>query len=405
MSDQVVGYLVLKMDTRFIINAINSIKSQGLLIAGLEILASILLLGLIGLALTKHLLALTRAANKMAQGDLSTRIPIQAHDEIGMTASAFNQMATRISEDQSALLFRENKIIQLNEELEDRVKQRTEELQETNTALQASFDVLKQTQNQLIESEKMAALGGLVAGISHEINTPVGVSVTAASHLQYKIKQYIQQYQGNTLTREDFELFIDTAQNSSQLILDNLDRAASLIRSFKQIAVDQTHDEARRFNLKTYLSEILLSLQPELKKYQPSTVINCVDDLELHSYPGVISQIITNLVMNSLIHGFEDMGKQQKHINIDITSSSQLVTLCYRDNGKGISTDHANKIFEPFFTTKRNQGGSGLGMHIVYNLVSQTLGGSITCQSQSGEGIFFQITIPRHNTTPGTSVS
>jgi len=290
----------------------------------------------------------------------------------------------------------EEKIQKLNADLEKRVKRRTIELEKTNSNLKTSLEQLQQTQHQLVESEKMAALGGLVAGIAHEINTPVGVSVTAASHLAKKIKNYAQQYEDNTLTREDFESLIKVSDNSSSMILANLERAADLIRSFKQIAVDQTCDEQRRFNLKNYLTQMLLSLEPELKKHQPVININCDNDFEMDSYPGAISQIFTNLIMNSLIHGFENMEQQQGRIEIDATSQDEQIILNYHDNGKGISPKKIKKIFEPFYTTKRNQGGSGLGMHIVYNLVNQTLGGTIICQAKKDEGAFFTIRLPNH---------
>jgi len=394
VSNQLVGYLKMEMDTLFIINALKTVRSQSLLIAAIEIFISIILLGLIGFALTKYLSTLTQAANQMSQGDLSVRVPVQTNDEIGATAAAFNLMATHIFEAQSKLLSRDNKISQLNEELESRVEQRTTELQVTNENLENSIQQLGDTQKQLVQSEKMAALGGLVAGISHEINTPIGVSLTAASHLAGKIKIYTQQYESNNLTREDFESLIKVSGNSSSLILANLERAAELIRSFKQIAVDQTSDEKRHFNLKKYLSEILLSLEPELKKYQPTIEINNDKDFEIESYPGAISQIFTNLVMNTLIHGFENMEKQQGHIQISISKTNEQTIINYHDNGKGIPTKQIKKIFDPFFTTKRNQGGSGLGMHIVYNLVTQTLGGQISCTSEEGKGTHFQLDLP-----------
>ena len=395
LSGQEVGYLLLKMDIDFIEQAITSIRSQSGIIAAIEILLSIILLSLVGYALTQNLQSLTHATQSMAEGDLSVRTRINSSDEVGVAAETFNLMAERISEDQQNLYKRDNEITQLNEQLEQRVEKRTHQLQEANNALQSSLEELQQTQHKLVESEKMAALGGLVAGIAHEINTPVGVSVTAASHLAQKIKKYAQQYHDNTLTREDFESLIALSDNSSNIILSNLERAVGLIRSFKQIAVDQTSDVERHFNLKSYFSEILLSLEPELKKYEPSIEING-GDIELNSYPGAISQIFTNLVMNSLIHGFEDMEKRQGCIEIDVTTTDQQVSLSYCDNGKGIPEEKIKRIFEPFYTTKRNQGGSGLGMHIVYNLVTKTLSGNIEYHNQPGGGACFLITIPNH---------
>lgn len=281
----------------------------------------------------------------------------------------------------------EEDIRHLNLVLENRVAQRTHEL--TNSLAQ-----LHKAQDKLVESEKMAALGGLVAGIAHEINTPLGVSMTANSFLLQKLKAYSGHLDLNSLTREDFESLMASLDESAHFIQTNLERASSLIRSFKQIAVDRSNDEMRRINLNNYLSELVMSLGPEIKTIRPKVTINCDKYLDITCHPGAIAQIITNLVMNSLIHGFADMTDRKPAIEINVTCENQLTTLVYRDNGAGVTEDQIKKIFEPFYTTRRNQGGSGLGMHIVYNLVSQTLGGTIDCRSKPGEGIEFHITIP-----------
>ena len=277
--------------------------------------------------------------------------------------------------------------------LEEMVSERTRDLQLANQSLEQSLEQLRQTQAQLVESEKMAALGGLVAGVAHEINTPVGVGVTAASHLDAQVEEYSKLYQSNRLTRSDFEALLNTATTSSNIILANLKRAAELIRSFKQIAVDQSADQQRHFELKPYLEEILHSLYPRLKNTSHGVTVSCPDTLELYSYPGAFSQIITNLVMNSLIHGFDNI--EGGDIRIDVSEEQNLIHIDYSDNGKGIDAEHLDKIFEPFFTTKRNEGGSGLGMHVVYNLVVQALGGQIQCDSMPGHGTSFHISIPK----------
>ena len=298
-----------------------------------------------------------------------------------------NRVLKQIHETLKARESAEEDIRHLNLVLENRVAQRTHEL--TNSLAQ-----LHKAQDKLVESEKMAALGGLVAGVAHEINTPLGVSMTANSFLLQKLKSYSGQFDVNSLTRENFESLIASLDESSRFIQTNLERASSLIRSFKQIAVDRSNDEVRRINLNNYLSELVLSLGPEIKLIRPKITINCDEYLEISSHPGAIAQIITNLVMNSLIHGFADMTGRSPAIEISVSCENQLTTLVYRDNGTGITEDQIKKIFDPFYTTRRNQGGSGLGMHIVYNLVSQTLGGTIDCRSTPGEGIEFKIIIP-----------
>ncbi|MEZ4860612.1 MAG: ATP-binding protein [Caldilineaceae bacterium] len=266
---------------------------------------------------------------------------------------------------------------------------------QTQQALAESKAMLQQlteAQSQLIAAEKMAALGRLVAGLAHEINTPIGIAVTAASLWEDETKQLTQRYQQGQLTRADLEGFLTTINECGRLISNNLGRAADLIQSFKQVAVDQTSDVLRRFTLKEYLSEVLASLAPELRRTHLALVLEIDEELVLESYPGALAQIITSLVMNSLAHAYEP--NTQGALTIHGTRIEQMVTITYADDGKGIPDEHLSKIFEPFFTTRRGQGGSGLGLHIVYNLVTQRLRGSIRCQSQLGAGTQFFITLP-----------
>jgi signal transduction histidine kinase len=238
----------------------------------------------------------------------------------------------------------------------------------------------------------MAALGGLVAGVAHEINTPVGVGVTAASLLEQKTTQFRDTYNNGQMKRSDLEKYLDIAEQSSQMLLKNLNRAAELIQSFKQVAVDQSSEECREFPIKHYLEEILLSLRPKLKRTKHTIDIQGSDDLILNSYPGAFSQIVTNLVMNSLLHAYEpeDAGL----LTFGFKQANSQLIFEYSDDGKGIAEENLSKIFEPFFTTKRGQGGSGLGLHIIYNLVTQKLAGTIRCESKLGKGTKFIILLP-----------
>ena len=295
-------------------------------------------------------------------------------------------MVTDITERKLA----EEEIRQLNEELEERVKLRTEELE-------ASLEKLKTTQKQLVESEKMVSLGSLVAGIAHEINTPVGIAVTAASFLQDRTQTLFQNYSVDELSRAELEKYIKAAEESSGLILSNLLRAAELVRSFKQVAVDQSAEEKRKFNVKTYIEELLLTIGPKYKKTGHSIEVLCPEGLEIKSYPGAIAQILTNLIMNSLIHGFD--GVENGKITIEIKIEEQNVCIVYQDNGQGMDKETIRAIYDPFFTTRRSYGGTGLGMHLVYNLVTQTIGGVIECTSALGEGATFTIKFPYYKET------
>jgi signal transduction histidine kinase len=283
-------------------------------------------------------------------------------------------------------------IHELNKTLEQRVHDRTKALEVTNWDLKVAMERLQLTQNQLIQSEKLVALGGLVAGVSHEINTPVGVSVTAASHLKEKTEEISAAFSNSLMKKSDLEKYLNLANESTEVILSNSRRASELIKSFKQVAVDQSDEQKRSFKVKEYIEQVLLSLKPKLKKTNISIGINCDEGLQINSYAGALSQIVTNLVMNSLIHAFEE--GQEGTIIFDIEKQGNNILFTYSDNGKGISKDIIGKIFDPFFTTKRGQGGTGLGLNIVYNIVTQTFGGTIECKSKTGLGTAFNISFP-----------
>jgi len=283
--------------------------------------------------------------------------------------------------------------ISIQKQNEEELRMARDAAEESSKALQESLETLKKTQKQLIQSEKMASLGGLVAGVAHEINTPLGISVTASSFLERKTKEIKELFDLNRLRRSDFKKYIEIGMESASSILANLNRAAELIQSFKQVAVDQTIEEKRVFELKHYIDEVLVSLRPRYKRTQHQILVNCPHKIELNSYPGVIMQVLTNLVMNTLLHGFDQI--EQGSISIDITDNHESVTIVYRDNGKGMTEEQLAKIYDPFFTTRRGQGGTGLGMHIVYNLITQSLSGVIACQSKEGAYTIFTITIPK----------
>ncbi|MEG3861569.1 trifunctional serine/threonine-protein kinase/ATP-binding protein/sensor histidine kinase [Microcoleus sp. herbarium12] len=274
---------------------------------------------------------------------------------------------------------------QFSQNLESLVQQRTSELSQT-------LEDLKSAQNKLVEAEKMAALGGLVAGVAHEINTPIGIGITAASLLAEKVTNFFDLYSKGQIKRSELEKFLDTAMQSSSMILSNLTRAAQLIHSFKEVAVDQSSELKRTFNVKHYLEEILTSLSAKLRRTKHKIQIRCDENIVLDSYPGVLCQIVTNLVLNSLIHAYD--AEDEGILTFDIMLEGDRLIFEYADNGKGVTPQNLSKIFEPFFTTKRGQGGTGLGLHIIYNLVTQKLKGTISCESQVEKGTRFLIEFP-----------
>lgn len=274
--------------------------------------------------------------------------------------------------------------------LEEQNLKRTMELEDANLELEMSLNNLKQTQNQLIESEKMASLGGLVAGVAHEINTPIGIGLTGTSHFQEITNDIKKSYDVDRMTQEEFEEYLKTSGELAHLINVNLKKAANLVKSFKQVAVDQTSEEKRVFNLNEYIHEVLSSIYSVTKKTKLDIEVICDSNLKINSYPGDFSQILTNLIMNSILHGYEK--EEEGLLTIEAKKEEDELKLIYRDDGKGIPEENLNKIFDPFFTTNRENGGSGLGLNIIYNIVNSRLNGKIKCNSQ-GKGVEFIVTV------------
>ena len=256
------------------------------------------------------------------------------------------------------------------------------------------FTELKMVQDQLLRNEKLAALGGMVAGLTHEINTPVGNALTAASFLKVEASDIVKSVANQKLTRDELDQFLKESQETSDILIENLRRATELIESFKNVAVDQSSDQIRQFSLGEYIDAVVLSLQPALKKDKHRIIVKCPSSLEMNSKPGALCQVLTNLIMNSLIHGFADLNKGRGRIGINVAERENQLFIDYSDNGVGISEQDQQRMFEPFFTTKRGEGSSGLGMHLVFELVTESLGGTIDCNSRPGNGVNFLIELP-----------
>ena len=286
----------------------------------------------------------------------------------------------------------EKSLHELNMDLEQRVEERTHALSDANESLQGTIQVLQDTKTQLLHAEKMASLGNLVAGISHEINTPLGIGVTSATSLIDEVCKIEKQFQNDSMKRSDLEYFFAHAGKAGDMLTKNLERAANLIRNFKQVAVDQSSDDWRSVHFRTYFDEILLSLQPQYRQTAIS-VENCADEnLKCFTHPGAIYQIISNMINNALLHAFGD-GRNGT-IRISATLRGSDIEITCQDNGRGIAEQNLGRIFEPFFTTRRGSGGTGLGLNIVYNLVTTQLGGQINVESIAGSGTTFTIRFP-----------
>ena len=244
----------------------------------------------------------------------------------------------------------------------------------------------------LEQSDRLASLGTLVAGMAHEINTPLGVGVSAASTLQALAEQIRRRYESGEMTRSDLQRFVQLAIDSSDLVVKNLQRAAELMQSFKQVAVDQASGEKRRFPLKAYLDGVIASLSPQFRHKPHRVTVTCPADLSVDGYPGVLAQIVTNFVTNSLMHAFP--GEHVGTITLDARADGADVVMTYRDDGVGIAPENLDRVFEPFFTTRRGTGGSGLGLHVVQTLVTQRLGGRVDLRSEPGRGVEFTVRFP-----------
>lgn len=265
----------------------------------------------------------------------------------------------------------------------------------TRKNLQKSLEELHLAQEQLIAKEKMASLGSLVSGVAHEINTPLGVGLTGISQIDQEVKKMESNYHSDSLTEDALLGSISTIGQLTQTIRDRLNNAVTLVKSFKNISVDQHAEDKREFVLKRYIDDLILSLQGPLKSKGVVVVNNIDESIVLDSYPGIFSQIVSNLILNSIAHGFEEGSENSIEISVNLDEGFKIL---YRDNGIGITDEVEKKIFDPFFTTKRGQGGSGLGMNIIYNLITQKLKGNIALKRMSPNGLGFDILLDLSHT-------
>ncbi|MGY4469078.1 PAS domain S-box-containing protein [Bradyrhizobium sp. LB9.1b] len=253
---------------------------------------------------------------------------------------------------------------------------------------------LRETQASLIEAEKLAALGRLVAGVAHEVNNPVGISLTVASALERKTAMFTAEVERGELRRSTLNDFLHTSRDASSQLVSNLNRAAELIQSFKQVAADRNYSDQRSFDLGDLTEQVVMSLRPGLRKHNLTLNVECQPDLTMNSYPGPYGQVLTNLFLNAVAHAFPD-GRPGT-IDIQVRESGKdNVEITFSDNGCGMSLDVRRRAFDPFFTTRRDQGGTGLGLHIVYSIVTNRLGGRLDLDSEPGSGTRIQIILPR----------
>jgi signal transduction histidine kinase len=329
---------------------------------------------LIALSVRLPLQQIMAAMQAITSGDYDRHVQgTGANDEVGAMARAVE-------------VFRQNAI----------AKSKTEdELRTSKEKAESALLELNAAQQNLIDAERLAALGGLVAGVAHEVNNPIGISLTVASSFARRTEMFEAELRSDTqLRRSQLEEFVRTSRDAAQQLVANLHRAGELIQSFKQVAVDRSRAERRLFSLGEATDQIIASLRPVLKKAPIALSVEVPEGLMIDSYPGAYGQILTNLFINAANHGFAD-GRSGAITISARPRGNDDVEIIFTDNGAGMTPDVQRQAFDPFFTTRRNEGGTGLGLHIVYNLVTQQLGGRMMLDSRLGQGTTFRIIMPR----------
>jgi PAS domain S-box-containing protein len=287
----------------------------------------------------------------------------------------------------------ESELKQLNSQLEQRVLQRTQDLDHSNQELRVAMQSLQRMQNELIQADKLASLGSLVAGVAHELNTPIGNALMAASSMAQEVSAMQRTLTEGSMKRSAFAHFMGHVAEGAELTLRSLQRAVALISSFKQVAVDQASERRRSFDLAQVLTEVIDTLKPQLKRASAQLRLELEPGIAMESYPGPLGQVIINLFTNALTHGFEDRSQGLITVTAHTLGADQ-VQVTVSDDGVGIAPEHLGQIFDPFFTTKLGRGGSGLGLSVSHRIVTKVLGGQISLRSQPGQGARFELTLP-----------
>jgi C4-dicarboxylate-specific signal transduction histidine kinase len=394
IEDRLVGYAYIRGSTAELNQLITAAIINCIVILVFSLCTCLMITLYLQRKITRPLNLLAEEIQTVAhEKDYSQRASDTLLSELNVLSNAFNVLLSRIQDHihQQEQVEEEHRKLHLS--LEEKVNVRTNALKEANQELIETLEKLHQFQRQMVENEKMASLGDMVAGVAHEVNTPIGLGVTASTMMLDRLKQLHEDFDNKTLKASALSKFLIESEENLNIIYRNLNRAAELISSFKQVAVDQTNEMVRTFSFEQLINEILLSLRPRLKKHRHKITLDYNPELIIESKAGPINQILINLIMNSIIHGFEDMENGEIQIHAKLIGDTKL-NIIYKDNGKGIPENLRKRIFDPFVTTKRGQGGSGLGMHLVYNLVTQGLNGSISINSTDEEGVEFQIIFP-----------
>ena len=378
-SGEPLGYVTLIYGTSMAREAAMQTSRVLLAVVVVQLLVSFALLGA---WLTRRVLrpldVLRKSAETIAAGDLQSPVPALRADEFGALASRLDSMRDSLAQSVTRL--------------EERVEERTEALQDVNARLHGTLEDLRRMQQSLVQSEKLAALGSLVAGLSHELNTPIGTGVTIVSTIAERCTD-LQKQVAAGIRRSQLDAFVEDVTRASHLAQASLERAARLLQDFKQVAVDQTSSRRRKFQLADLIREMMVALNIRYKHSLVRIGVDIPDGIEMDSYPGALEQIVANLVENAVVHAFDGCAQCRIDIAAEAAGGARVI-LSVADNGNGITAEHLGHIFDPFFTTRMGKGGSGLGLSIAYGLVTGMLGGQIAVASSPGQGARFTLDLP-----------
>lgn len=343
--------------------------------------------------ITQDLHLLEQEALEISEGNYDIECISSKYIEIDMLSHSFAILIERIRLREENIEDQKQHIMLLNEGLEKEVAQRTKQLLNANEELTEAYSHLKEVQGLIVQNEKLAALGQMVSGVAHEMNTPIGNAFTASTYIRSLSTDLASKVEGNTIKRTEFLESIADVENGADIIYRNLLIASDLIYNFKQISTDHQSMELKNFNLYETINNIIISYGIDFKNANVTFELVCKEDLEIRTYPGAVVHIVSNLIRNALIHGFE--GRDKGHIGIEVFENEDMINLVIKDDGNGMDQETLNQIYDPFFTTKRSKGGTGLGLNIVHNMIANILQGSVVCESEFDKGTTFKIQIPK----------
>lgn len=401
LRDSRIGSINFGLATDDLKHARDKVLLQGGVISLAGLAIGLLLFYAFTHGIGRRLHALMGQSAQMELGDYSKALAVDGDDEIAAFARALNTMSAALRERIAQLEQSEQRLSEAKHELKDlnvslerRVSERSAALEKVNADLSAAVQTLQRTQVELLASEKMASLGSLVAGIAHELNTPIGNSLLASTALRDRVEEFDRHVAAGALRRSELVVHLDEVRMASGLISNSLQKAAELISSFKQIAVDQTNDQRREFDLQEAVRDTIATYTPRLRRANCEVVLEIAAGLRFDSYPGSLYQILNNLMNNALNHAFADRDGGTITVHA-APAGDGMVALTFSDDGTGMTDEVLRRVFDPFFTTRMGQGGTGLGMHIVYNIVTAALGGRITVSSAPGAGTSVRMLLPR----------